>query len=53
MMGTDTKTTLASLLELIETQLAAEYSDESRQREELENMTVKRFLEMLSYMMGE
>jgi len=42
---------LGSLLERVKTQLAHEYHDDERQAEELRNMTVERFLEMLSYIM--
>lgn len=44
---------LASLRDRIETQIAAEFHDEERQQEELQNMTVSRLLEMLAYMLTE
>lgn len=44
------KLTFATLLERIETQLGFEYHDHERVEYELENMTVKRLLEMLAYL---
>jgi len=45
----EAKDVLAGLLDTVEEQLSAEYPDEARRAEELENMTVKRLLEILSY----
>lgn len=43
--------TLQSLLKRVETQLGFEYHEPERVEYELENMTVRRLLEMLAYMM--
>jgi len=47
---TEAQKALATLQERIETQLGFEYHDPERVREEMENMTVARLLEMLSYL---